>query len=227
MASTTTTAAGVEVPQEAPTEEVEPMQEGVAPAVEGGEGEVMDTDGEEEEGSMSDDDEGGTTSGDEQPAGEAAAIPSNPTGATHEVRFDANHDTQPNLARGPLRTWLRAVAGSTAVRQILRLKKGADPAEVIQLLAQAKLNYEVITSPSAMAALAILGTRAEMAQLKIARAAIAAASATQAKKKKLANALARVAKLEALETELTEHQKKSLALDKKKVEAYSKELEGK
>lgn len=208
MASTTTTAARVE---------------GHAPAAET----VVETESEEEEDLMSGDE--GATSGDEPPAGEAgAAIAGNPTGATYEVRFDANCNKAPNLVRGWARSALWTVRdSSTAVRQLLGLKQGADPAETIQLVAKAKLTHEVILNRSAVNALAIVGTGAEDAQLKIARAAIAAASATQAKKKKLANALARVAKLEALQTELTDKEKARLALNKKRVETYSKELAGK
>lgn len=219
------TAAGVEVPPNA--EEVERM-DAVDEARAAAEGvkEVIETESEEEEDPMSGDE--GATSGDEPPAGEAgAAIPGD---LTYEVAFHANvHNKHGhNMVQGWARSALWTLRdSSTAVRQLLGLKQGADPAETIQLVAKAKLTHEVILNRSAVNALAIVGTGAEDAQLKIARAAIAAASATQKKKQLRANALARVAKLEALETELTEQQKKSLALDKKKVETYSKELAGK
>jgi len=195
-------------------EENAPMVEGEVPAVEG----AVLTDAEED----------GMSSGEEETA--APGEPEQPDDRTYPVSFHANvHNKDgPNLVSRFARNVLRPFRDSALpVRQLLGLTKGARPAEVIQLVAHAKLNNGVMVNRSAMHGLAIVGTLAEDAQLKIARAAIAAASATQAKKKKLANALARVAKLEALETELTEHQKKSLALDKKKVEDYSKELAGK
>lgn len=180
MASTTTTAAGVEVPQTvegAPAEEIAPMVEGDAPAVEAQE--VVQTDDEEED-PMSDD---GGTSLDEQPGGEAeAAIAGNPTGATHEVRFDANCDTKPNFIQSYERTALAPFRdSSTAVGLLLARKKGTNPAEMIQLVAQAKLNHPVIVSRPAMNALTVVGTRAEDAQLKIALAAIAGKKAADKK----------------------------------------------
>ena len=170
MASTTTTAAGVEVPQTvegAPAEEIAPMVEGDAPAVEAQE--VVQTDDEEED-PMSDD---GGTSLDEQPGGEAeAAIAGNPTGATHEVRFDANCDTKPNFIQSYWRTALAPFRdSSTAVGLLLARKKGTNPAE----------NHPVIVSRPAMNALTVVGTRAEDAQLKIALAAIAGKKAADKK----------------------------------------------
>lgn len=194
----TTTTAGVEVAPNA--EEVEPMDEGVAPAAE----RVVETESEEEEGPMRGDE--GATSGDAQPAGQAgAAIAGNPTGATYVVKFDANCNKTSNLVQGPERAALRPFRdSSTAVKQLLGLKQGADgadPAETIQLVAHAKLTDKVFVNRSAVHALAVVGTRAEDAQLKIAIAAIAGKKAAD---KKVATKARATKALEAANTKLRE-----------------------
>lgn len=226
MASTTTTA-GVEVAQEnAPT--VEPMDEGVAPAAEGA-GHVFQTD-DEEEGPMSGD-EGDDD--DEPAAADAQQEPPNPE---HLVEFHARTTGEgPWAATGYFRTAIHTAVKKQpgnmpllqAAQAVLNLRRSADPHEIMKRTASLT-HFEAATSDGSLVMAVTSLYAAQMGRIHdIGKKRMAAASATQAKKKKLAHARARVAKLEALETELTDKEKARLALDKKKVETYSKELEGK
>lgn len=229
MECTTPTAARVEVPQENAPAVVETDDEGVAPAAEG----VVETESEEEQGPMSGD-EGGD---DEEPA--AADAHQQPPNPEHLVEFHAKTTGEGPWAvtrdtRTAIHTAVKKQPGNMrllqAAQAVLNLRRSADPYEIMERTASL-IRFEAISSDGSLVMAVTSLYAAQMARVHdIGKKRMAAARATQAKKKKLANALARVAKLEALQTELgklgelTEPQKKSLALDKKKVEAYSKEL---
>jgi len=244
----TTTAARVKVAQEAPTEEVERTVYTAATA--GVEGafevepmvpQVFQTDDEEED-SMS---EGEGVEPDAiAVAGpsplSASNIPMASSAPEQEVRFYASGTggTRSNAVSGNLRASIRALTNKhpenapllAAARALFAAGRDDNPHKTIARMQAVATFPEVGSNPTMMLGFIGLYTKEMTKALSRATADMAAARATQAKKKKLANALARVAKLEALQTELgklgelTEPQKKSLALDKKKVEAYSKEL---
>jgi len=185
---------------------------------------------EEDDGLSTDEDD----EDDEEPA--AADAQQEPPNPEHLVEFHAKTTSEgPSAATGATRTAIHTAvkrqADDMQLRQaaqaVLDLRRSADPYEIKERTLALIRFVSVAADSSLMMALASLDAVQVQRIHEIGRKRMAAIKALENKKRMLANALARVAKLEALETDLTEKQKTSLALGKKKVETYRDELLGK
>ena len=184
-----------------------------------------DEEGAEEDDGLSTDED------DEEPA--AAGAQQEPPNPEHLVEFHAKTTSEgpravTNDPRTAIHTAVKRQPDNIKLRQaaqaVLDLPRSADPHEIMGCMMELT-HFEAITSDGFLVMAFTSLYAAQMGRIhSIGKTRMAANKATAGKKKVLANTLARVAKLEALKTDLTEKQKASLALGKKKVEKLQKEL---